>query len=97
MLHGNLDAGTTADIERQIQSQVALGYTKIIVDCKGLGFVSSIGIGAQVVLQTRLHKKGGVVKLAGAQGVDVEVIRLAPLDKVIDIYGDFDAARQSFR
>ena len=96
ILRGNLDSTTSEEFDREIRRHLAQGRSKIIVDCRNLDFVSSVGIGSLVVLQTRLRKRGGVVKLAAIHGMAAEVVKMVRLDKLLDIYGDLEFARQSF-
>lgn len=96
VLRGDLDSTSTPEFERQVQEHLDRGLTKMIIDCRYMGYVSSIGIGALVALQTRLRRKGGEVKLAAIQGNVIQVIRAVRLDKVLDIYGDLEFARESF-
>jgi anti-sigma B factor antagonist len=95
-LKGNLDSASTPEFERVIRDHLDAGRTRIILDCQRMGYLSSIGIGSLVALQTRLRRKGGVVKLAAIQGPVMQVLRAVRLDKVLDIYGDLEFARKSF-
>ncbi len=96
ILRGDLDSSSTPEFERQVQEHLDHGYSKIIIDCRYLGYLSSIGIGALVALQTKLKRKGGAVKLSSIQGPVIQVIRAVRLDRMLDIYGDLEFARQSF-
>ena len=96
LLRGSLDSTTTEEFDREIQKHLDKGRSKIIIDCRYLDNLTSMGIGWLVVLQTRLRRKGGAVKLATIQGPVAEVIKLVGLGKVLDIYGDLEFARQSF-
>src|SRR5689334_14746603 len=93
-LNGDLDSASTPEFDRVIQEHLAAGHAKIIIDCQRMGYISSLGIGSLVALQTRLRRKGGVVKLAAIQGPVMQVIRVVRLDKVLDIYGDLEFARK---
>ncbi len=96
VIRGGLDAATTDEFDEEIQKHLDEGRTKIILDCRFLGFLSSIGIGRLMVLQTRLRRKGGEVKLAALQGMVAEAINVVGLGKVLDIHGDLETARQAF-
>ncbi len=96
VLRGDLDSVTTPEFDQEIQRHLEAGHQKIIIDCRFMGYISSIGIGSLVALKTRLAKKGGTVKLAAIQGPVMQVLRLVRLDKVLDMYGDLEFARQSF-
>ena len=96
LIRGSLDSTTTEQFDREIQKHLDEGRSKIIIDCRYLDHVTSMGIGRLVVLQTRLRRKGGAVKLATLQGPAAEAIKLVGLGKILDIYGDLEFARQSF-
>ncbi len=100
VLRGDLDSVSTPEFDRQIRSHLDAGHDRIIIDCRHLGYLSSLGIGSLVALQTRLHRRrggGAAVKLAAIQGPVMKVLRLVKLDKILDIYGDTEFARQAFR
>jgi anti-anti-sigma factor len=96
ILRGDLDFVTTEEFDRLIKQHLDAGMTRIIIDCRWLGYISSTGIGSLIVLQTRLRRKGGAVKLCAIQGPVMSILRSVRLDKVLDIYGDLEFARQSF-
>ena len=96
VLRGDLDSVTTPEFDQEIQRHLEAGHKKIIIDCRYMGYISSMGIGSLVALKTRLAKKGGTVKLAAIQGPVMQVLRLVRLDKVLDMYGDLEFARLSF-
>jgi anti-sigma B factor antagonist len=96
VLDGSLNTTTTDQFNQAIQNHLDQGRTKIIIDCRKVDYVSSLGIGSLVALQARLRKKGGEVKLAALYGVAADAIRLVSLDKLLNIYGDLEFARQSF-
>jgi anti-anti-sigma regulatory factor len=50
-----------------------------------------------MVLQTRLAKKGGAVKLSAIRGTVADVLNVVRLNKVLGIYGDIEFARQAFK
>src|SRR5262245_23068485 len=96
VLGGSLTSTTTDQFNQAIQNHLDQGRTKIIIDCRFVDYVSSLGMGSLVALQARLRKKGGEVKLAALYGLAADAIRLVRLDKLLNIYGDLEFARQSF-
>src|ERR1700683_3192232 len=87
VLRGDLDSPSAPEFDRQIQAHLDAGRSKIIIDCRNMGFISSIGMGSLVVLQTKLKRRGGEVKLAAILGPVMELMRMVGLDKVLGIYG----------
>lgn len=96
VLRGNLDSTSTPEFDRQVNEHLEQGCSKIIIDCRFMGYVSSLGLGSLVALQTRLRRKGGEVKLCAIQGPVSQILRTVHLDKVLNIYGDLEFARKSF-
>lgn len=96
VLRGDLNSASTQEFENLIQQHLDAGFNKIIIDCQYMGYVSSLGIGSLVALQTRLRRQGGAVKLCAIQGPVMQVLKLVRLDSVLDIYGDREFARKSF-
>ena len=96
VLEGSLNATTTEEFNQAIQNHLDQGRSKIIIDCRRVEYISSIGLGSLVALQARLRKKGGEVKLAGLNGLAADTIRLVGLDKLLGIYIDMEYAREAF-
>jgi anti-anti-sigma factor len=95
-LHGKLDVTTTPEFNEEVHKHFEQGKRKIIIDCANLGYVSSFGVGALVNLQGKLRKQGGEVKLAAIQTMVSDVFRIVKLEKLMNIYGDIEFARESF-
>jgi anti-anti-sigma factor len=96
VLRANLDSASTPEFDQLVREHLNAGHTRIIIDCCYMGFISSLGIGSLVALQTRLRRQGGAVKLAAIQGPVMQVLKAVRLDKVFDHYGDLEFARKSF-
>jgi anti-anti-sigma factor len=96
IVHGDLDTLSTPEFDRVIKSHLDQGHSRIIIDCRWLGYLSSLAIGSLVALQTRLKRKGGAVKLCAIQGPVMKLIKAVRLDHLLDIYGDLEFARQAF-
>jgi anti-anti-sigma factor len=95
-LRGTLDSASSQEFNAEVDKHFQQGKRKIIIDCARLGHISSFGIGTLVTLQSRLRKRGGEVKLASVQAVVADVLKLVRLDRLLQIYGDVEFARQSF-
>jgi anti-anti-sigma factor len=96
ILCGDLDSASAPEFDQQVQAHLDAGYSKIIIDCRNMGFISSLGMGSLIALQTKLKRRGGEVKLSTIFGTVMEMMRLVGLDKVFGIYGDLEFARKSF-
>jgi anti-sigma B factor antagonist len=96
-LHGKLDSTRTEEFQSEVRKHLESGNKRIILDCSNLGYVSSLGLGSLVALETKLRRQGGAVKLAGVQGNVAEILSLVRLDSVLGIYGDIAYAQEAFQ
>ena len=96
ILNGALDSASAPEFDKEIQAHLDAGRSKVIIDCRNMPYISSLGIGSLVVLQTKLKRRGGEVKLSSVLGTAMEIMRLMGIDKLLGIYGDLEFARQSF-
>lgn len=96
ILEGDLNSVTTEEFNQEVNRHLESGCKKIIIDCRNLGYISSLGIGSLVALKTRLNRQGGTVKLSTLRGPVAQLMKAVRLDKMLDIYGDLEFARQSF-
>jgi anti-anti-sigma factor len=96
ILNGALDAASAPEFDKEIQAHLDAGRSKVIIDCRNMPYISSLGMGSLVVLQTKLKRRGGEVKLSSVFGTAMEVMRMVGIDKLLGIYGDLEFARQAF-
>ena len=92
VLSGELDAAGCEYLLECVEKQVANGYTKCVIDCTKLTYISSLGLGALVRVHSRMKNKGGDVKLAGVSGAISKVFSVVGLDKVFQMYPSLDEA-----
>ena len=94
---GGINTSTASQLSDSIGKLVKGGITNIIVDCTKLSIISSMGLGALLMLHTRMKRVGGEIRLAALSGAVVQVIKMTKLDRVFEIYPDVEQARLSFR
>lgn len=94
---GGLNQTTAKQMSEQVGALVAGGVRHLIVDCSSLQVLSSTGIGVLLMLHTRMKSHGGDVRLCGLQGLIVQVLQLAKLDRLFQLYPDVGQAKLSFR
>ncbi|MBM4008778.1 MAG: STAS domain-containing protein [Planctomycetes bacterium] len=94
---GGLNQATASQISEQVGALVAGGVRHLIVDCSSLTVLSSTGIGVLLMLHTRMKREGGDVRLCGLRGLIVQVLQLAKLDRLFQLYPDVGQAKLSFR
>jgi anti-anti-sigma factor len=96
-IDGGLDASTAEEFGRQVETLVEGGITRVIVDCSKLTFLSSAGLAALLRTHSRMARKGGDVRIAGASGMVAQVLHLTHLDRMLQLYPDVERARLSLR
>src|SRR5262245_49545231 len=96
-LKGPLVAGLGLETLRsQIQQLVAAQRLKIVLNAKEVSVIDSSGVGDLVGSFSLVKKSGGSLKIAGPSTIVKEVLRIARLPTIIEIYDTEEAALKSF-
>ncbi len=85
-LKGRLDVDSNEYFLECVQGWIEEGYRNIVINCSGLGYVSSLGLGTLVRIRSRLAKDGGDIYLARVQSLIMDLLRLVSLDRMLKIY-----------
>jgi anti-sigma B factor antagonist len=94
---GGLNADTADAFVEQLESLIAAGLNKIIIDCTKLDYISSYGVGVLLRLHKKLKKEGGDVKIAAAKSIVLKALTILRMATMFDVYEDVDRARLAFR
>jgi len=62
------------------------GYCHVIVECHGLGFISSSGLAALLQARKRVHKKGGRIYLTHLNSTIAEVLEITKLGRLLAVF-----------
>jgi anti-anti-sigma factor len=92
ILAGTLDESTCQYLLDCVKDEVLEGSTKLIIDCGGLEYVSSMGLGMLVRVNSRMKKLGGEVKLAAVHGPVAQVLKVVGLNRLFEIHPTVEAA-----
>ena len=95
-LSGQLDTETCEYFFSCLEDQIESGHVNMIVDCRGLQFISSMGLAMLIRAHSRMKKRGGNVKLARVDGTVAKVIQTVQLDKLLNVYPTVHEARATF-
>jgi anti-sigma B factor antagonist len=95
-LRGQLDTEACDFLYTVLQDRIEDGTKKLILDCRSLEIISSMGLGMLMRLHTRMKKQGGDVKLARVHGAVAEVMKLVMLDRVFHFYASVSEAIESY-
>lgn len=78
---GALDAVSVAEVRSAMNTAVAQGYRKIVIDLSTLRLIDAAGVGAIVWLYRRLCAQQGWVQVTGARDQPLAILRLLGFDK----------------
>mgnify|MGYP001194714115 CR=1 FL=1 len=94
---GGINRENAKSFTEDVESMVANGFSKLIIDCSKLDYISSTGLGTLLVLHKRMKAAGGDVKLCSLKGIVTQALQLIRLDHLFGIYPDLGQARLAFR
>ena len=94
---GGIDGKVGEQFVGTLERLVAAGARNMIIDCSGLGHISSSGVGVLMRLHRKLWAVGGDVKLAAVPGAAFHLLELTRLAELFDIFPTVDAALEAFR
>ncbi len=85
VLEGSCDLATAPNLRQALQSLVPPDVKEVVLDVTDLAFIDSTGLGVVLGAMRRLREGGGVLSIAGAQGIVKRVLEITDLDKVIPL------------
>lgn len=95
-LDGYLDAHTAPQFETAIQEEAQAGNRRIAVDCAGLTYISSAGLGVFMSFIEELREAGGDIKLAAIAPKVFQVFDVLGFPALFDILPTVDEAVAKF-
>ena len=94
---GGIDSTNAEEFVAELTRLVESGIRKLVLDCTGLGYISSAGVGVLVRMHKKLWTVGGDAKVASVQGPVFRLLELTKLAELFDIYPNVEAALAAFR
>lgn len=95
-LVGTISMGQDCDrLEQEIDALLGENLRRVVLDLTAVQKVDSAAIGALVANHARVQGAGGTLRLAGAQGMVREVLRITQVDRVVPVYGTAAQAAES--
>jgi anti-sigma B factor antagonist len=95
-LHGYLDAHTAPQFEKAIQEEYDGGRFRIIVNCAGLTYISSAGLGVFMSFIEDVRAANGDIKICSVTETVYQVFEILGFPSLFDILADRPAAVQRF-
>jgi anti-sigma B factor antagonist len=95
-LTGSLDMYSFPRLETQLNELFGQGRHRIILDCQGLDYIGSAGLGALIGFAKGARERGGDVKLLNVPERIYKIIELLGFTKVLQVHDNDVAALASF-
>jgi anti-sigma B factor antagonist len=93
---GRLDGDSAPDLGRLLDQAVDEGYFRLVLDLGSVDYLSSPGLREIVRVFKRAQQAGGDLRLANPSDRVIEIMELAGLDTVLQIYQTRTEAVNSF-
>jgi anti-sigma B factor antagonist len=96
-LSGDLVIGDAeALFKKTVSRLLEEGKVRLVVDCMGLRYVDSSGLGALVRALTTSQQEGGGTRLLGVRSSLRKLLELTKLDSVFEMFDSREQALSSF-
>ena len=97
-LKGNLiGEPETENLRDKIYSLLREGFSKIVLDMKGVRWISSSGLGMFIAALTSVRNKSGDLRLANVTEKVESLFAITQLVKVFKVYDSVDRAVASYK
>lgn len=95
-VNGRIDSSTAPELGQTLSGQIDAGTVNIVVDLSGVDYMSSAGLRELVSALKRVKNSGGDVRLCNPSERAMEVLELAGLSSIFQIFDDPVVAVGSF-
>ena len=85
VVRGELDGASVTELLAQAYDGMHEGATDVLIDCRGLDFMDSKGVGGLLALKSRLEEVGGVLVLFDPTEQVRRTLEVTGLDSVFHV------------
>jgi anti-sigma B factor antagonist len=93
---GQLTVGNRQDLKDVMQTAIAQGGHRFLLDCANTAYIDSSGLGALVTISRRVREAGGQIRLSGLNEDLRSLFELTKLNTLFAIYPNLDQALEGF-
>jgi len=93
---GRVDSSNASQLDNQLKELLDNGRYKLVLDLSGVNYLSSAGLRTMVSAVRECKKHRGDVRLANVSDRVTEVLKLAGLNVIFQVYEDKTSAVGSF-
>ena len=97
VLEGRIDTQGAVDMDLALQSAVAEGQHKMVLEMAQVRYISSAGLRTMADVLTTNKEQGGDLKLIALNRKVLRVLRIIGFDKFFSIYDTLEAAIADFQ
>ena len=84
-------------VEWSLAKLLKENHRKIVFDLSGVTILDSTGVGIIVMCHAKVKRAGGILRIAGANGMVEETLKMTNVDKIMPFYPSLAAASQDFQ
>jgi anti-sigma B factor antagonist len=84
------------EVEYQVEDLLKANQKKIILDFSRLEYLDSTGIGIVVMCSGKVKQAGGELRVAAAQGIVEQTLKMTSVDQILAFYPTVEAAAESW-
>lgn len=95
-LNGRLDAYAANDVEKKLDSLLTSAKVQLVVNLKGLEYISSSGLRVLLAALKKMRKQQGDIRLACLQPYVKEVFDIAGFTQLFKMFEKEEEAMDSF-
>lgn len=93
-INGDVDASSSIHLDEAMSEAIKGAYSKILVDCSALNYISSAGLGVFMSYIEELKAKNIQMVLFGLSEKVENVFKVLGLDQLLNIQQNKDQAKQ---
>ena len=95
-VNGRVDSMTAGQFGEGISAPIDEGYINIVLDLSGVDYMSSAGLREIVSALKKAKRAGGDIRISQPSDRVLEVLEMAGLDTIVQIYATQDEAIGSY-
>jgi anti-anti-sigma factor len=84
-VEGEIDAHTARTLDENLNTLLAQGHSRLVLDASQMSFISSAGLRAIMFAQREVDKRGGQVRVCGLNAPARRIFEMAGLDEVLHL------------
>jgi len=85
-VHGRLDAASSPQLEKKINSIIDSGHFKLILNFSGVEYLSSAGMRLMLSVSKKLKHLEGKVVACSLNDEVMEVVKMAGFHQILELY-----------